>query len=166
MKPRLSHESLSARNLLGVLSGVVLLVLLVFAGVDRQVSATTGKAVSTSMGGPWVYMGTDVRMICEPAYRLEYEWGVTYNNDSPIIRVVCNQWNYGSRITTYPPYPTGDAQPFTWGGVCWIYNTASSLDDACSIAYHGYYYEDAMGKLYMAAGNGCDALPSVYRRRL
>ncbi|MES2139565.1 MAG: hypothetical protein V4511_07635 [Bacteroidota bacterium] len=119
-----------------------------------------------TLNGPWENMGNDIRQVCDATYRLEYEWGVTYNNASPIIRVTCNGWNGGFRVCTYPPYPTGDTEPFTWGGICWIWGTASTLDDACSIAFHGYYYQDALGKYYMNSGNGCNSLPTVWRRKL
>jgi hypothetical protein len=152
-----------ASTLLSALAVVLVALLLAFAGGNTPVTA---REETKGMNGPWVNMGNDIRQVCEPAFRLEYEWGITYNNASPVIRVICTQWNTGSRITTYPPYPTGDVQPFTWGGIVWIYNTASSLDNACSIAYHGYYYEDGMGRYYMTTGNGCDALPTVWRRRL
>jgi hypothetical protein len=115
---------------------------------------------------PWENMGNNVRQVCDVAYRIEYEWGVTYNNDSPILRVTCNSWNVGQRVCTYPPYPTGDSQPFTWGGACWVWDSNSSLDDPCSVAYHFYYYQDAAGKMYMNSGNGCNALPTVWRRKL
>lgn len=159
--PRGSASAIA--TLLTLASVICVFVLLVFAGGN---SPATANEENKDLGGPWVNMGNDIRQVCEPAFRLEYEWGITYNNASPVIRVICTQWNTGSRITTYPPYPTGDVEPFTWGGIVWIYNTASSLDNACSIAYHGYYYEDGMGRYYMTTGNGCDALPTVYRRKL
>lgn len=124
------------------------------------------KPKGETLNGPWVNMGNDIRQVSDVTYILEYEWGVTYNNPSPIIRVTCNRWNSGFRVCTYPPYPTGDSEPFTWGGICWIWGTASALDDACSIAYHGYYYEDSTGKFYMTTGNGCNSLPTVWRRKL
>mgnify|MGYP007037401910 CR=1 FL=1 len=84
---------------------------------------------------PWESMGNDVRQICSAVLPYRYEWGVQYNNSGPILRVTCNGWNNGYRVCSYPQYPTADAQPFDWGGVCWIWYTASSWDDACSVAY-------------------------------
>jgi hypothetical protein len=115
---------------------------------------------------PWESMGTDVREVCSAVLPYRYEWGVQYNNRGPILRVTCNTWNTGWRVCSYPQYATGDAQPFDWGGVCWIWNTTSTWDNTCTVAYHSYYYYNAAGKLYMAAGNGCDQLPTVYRRLL
>lgn len=129
------------------------------------------RAQTISLDNPWENMGNDIRQVCAGgSAATDYEWGITYNNASPILRVTCNSWNSGQRVCTYPPYPTGDAEPFTWGGACWIWGTSSSWDDACSGssgAYHAYYYEDAMGKFYMSPGGGCSAsLPYVYRRKL
>lgn len=133
--------------------------------VDKKNSDHTTK--NKLINGPWQNMGTNVQQICVGGTAgTEYEWGVTYNNSSPIIRVTCTTWNGGYRVCTYPPYPTGDVEPFTWGGACWIYGTNSLLDDACTVAYHGYYYQDALGKFYMTNGNGCNSLPTVWRRNL
>ncbi len=126
----------------------------------------SGNANWAYPGNPWEYVGNDVREVCNTAYREEFEWGITYNNSAPILRVTCNGWNSGQRVCSYPPYPTGDVEPFTWGGVCWIWGTSSTLDDACSRYRHMYYTQDANGKYGMASGNGCDANPGVYRRRL
>ncbi|HLP52284.1 MAG TPA: hypothetical protein VK154_15450, partial [Chitinophagales bacterium] len=116
---------------------------------------------------PWENMGTNVQQVCAGgSAATDYEWGVTYNNSSPILRVTCNGWNSGQRVCTYPPYPTGDSEPFTWGGACWIWGTASTWDDACPIAAHSYYGQDANGRYNMTGGNGCSNLPTVYRRRL
>jgi hypothetical protein len=136
--------------------------------VGKVLTATdvNGNANWGYPGNPWVYVGNDVREVCNTAYRDEFEWGVTYNNDAPILRVTCNRWNVGQRVCTYPPYPTGDAEPFVWGGACWIWNTSSTWDNTCSRYYHSYYIQDANGKFGMTGGNGCDANPSVYRRRL
>ena len=117
----------------------------------------------TNYKSPWEYMGTDVNQICS-AILPYYEWGVRYNNDGPILRVTCNSWNSGYRVCTYPEYPTTDAEPFTWGGACWIWGTVSTLDDNCNSGYHCYFTQDANGRLNMAAGNGCGSLPGVYRR--
>lgn len=123
----------------------------------------------TVIGKPWVLVGStsaDVNAICAGgSAATDYEWGVQYNNSSPILRVTCNTWNGGQRVCTYPPYPTDDYEPFTWGGACWIWGTNSSWDDGCS-AYHSYYQEDAYGRYNMVGGNGCNSLPNVYRRRL
>ncbi|MES2139566.1 MAG: hypothetical protein V4511_07640 [Bacteroidota bacterium] len=142
-------------------------------------SPAAGKVLTSDGAGlatwayptnPWENMGSNVQQICAGGTAAtDYEWGVTYNNSSPIIRVTCTYWNSGSRVCTYPPYPTGDTEPFTWGGSCWIWGTNSTLDDACSgagQAYQGYYFQDANGKYYMTAGNGCGSLPTVYRRKL
>jgi len=116
---------------------------------------------------PWESMGSNIRQTCNSGNAdLNYEWGVTYNNVGSIIRVTCNRWNVGFRVCSYPPYPTGDTEPFTWGGVCWIWDTNSAWDNSCSIAYHSYYYQDTYGKNFMGTGNGCDAMPTVYRRKL
>jgi hypothetical protein len=126
-----------------------------------------GNANWAYPSNPWEYMGTDVRQICVGGTAAtDFEWGVTYNNSSPILRVTCNRWNVGNRVCTYPLYPTGDTTPFTWGGACWIWDTSSTLDDGCGTAYHAYYYQDANGKNFMTNGNGCGSLPGVYRRRL
>jgi hypothetical protein len=123
------------------------------------------KSDDTLMGGPWENMGTNIRQVCDVAYLLEYEWGVTYNNSAPILRVTCNSWNSGQRVCTYPAYPTGDVEPFDWGGACWIWDTGSALDNPCSVAYHGYYKE-LPGRIEFSAGNGCNSLPTVWRRKL
>lgn len=115
---------------------------------------------------PWESMGNDIREVCSAVLPYRYEWGVQYNNRGPILRVTCNTWNTGWRVCSYPEYATGDSQPFDWGGVCWIWNTSSAWDNSCSVAYHSYYYYNSSGKLYMAGGNGCDQLPTVYRRLL
>lgn len=130
-------------------------------------SDANGLATWEYASNPWEYMGTNIRQTCNSGNAdLNYEWGVTYNNAGNILRVTCNRWNVGFRVCSYPPYPTGDTEPFTWGGVCWIWDTSSSLDDACSIARHLYYFQDVYGKNYMNSGNGCDAMPGVYRRKL
>jgi hypothetical protein len=143
-------------------------------------SPAPGKVLTSSDGAgnvtweypsnPWENMGTNVHLICAGgAAATDYEWGVTYNNSSPILRVTCNSWNTGQRVCTYPPYPTGDTEPFTWGGACWIWGTASTWDDGCSgygTAYHSYYQQDGNGRYNMVNGNGCGSLPTVYRRRL
>jgi|GEM_PF-4468184 len=130
-------------------------------------SDANGLATWDYTTNPWEIMGTNVRQICESGSAdLTYEWGVTYNNVGTILRVTCNTWNVGRRVCTYPPYPTGDTEPFTWGGACWFWDTHSSWDNSCSTAYHSYYYQDTYGKYYMPGGNGCDQLPTVYRRKL
>lgn len=159
-------EHLVSKYLLTVVVGTCILIAAGLASLRDSGTVASNAPEVSSMGGPWVNMGNDIRIVCDAASRFEYEWGITYNNNSPVIRVLCTYWNVGSRITTYPPYPTGDSEPFTWGGVCWIYGTSSSLDDACSVAYHGYYYQDNNGRFYMTSGNGCDALPTVWRRKL
>lgn len=116
---------------------------------------------------PWIYMGTDITQVCSASLEYkDYEWGVVYNNSGPILRVTCNTWNYGYRVCTDPSYPTGDVNPFTWGGACWIWGTSSSWDDiSCSTGYHSYYKQNANGAFQMVGGNGCSA-PDVYRRKL
>jgi hypothetical protein len=126
-----------------------------------------GNATWQYATNPWEYVGNDVRVVCNGgAADLIYEWGVTYNNQGTILRVTCNTWNVGYRVCSYPPYPTGDSEPFRWGGVCFIWNTTSTWDDACSRYYHSYYYQNDEGKYEMLGGNGCDQNPSVYRRKL
>ncbi|MBP9152056.1 MAG: hypothetical protein KBF73_07205 [Flavobacteriales bacterium] len=128
--------------------------------------STSKDKIDTNAGGPWENMGTNVQQICDATYLLQYEWGVTFNNASPVLRVTCNSWNSGQRVCTYPPYATGDAEPFNFGGACWVWGTSSTLDNPCSVAYQFYYYQDTAGKMYMNSGNGCDVLPTVWRRKL
>lgn len=134
------------------------------------VEMITTANIDNYVHSPWEAMGSDVHQICAGgSAATDYEWGVTYNNSSPVLRVTCNRWNVGNRVCTYPPYPTGDSEPFTWGGACWIWGTYSSWDDACSgagQAYHSYYQQDGNGRYNMVGGNGCGSLPTVYRRRL
>ncbi len=130
-------------------------------------SDANGLATWDYATNPWESMGSNVRQVCNNNNAdLNYEWGITYNNSGTILRVTCNRWNTGFRVCSYPPYPTGDVEPFVWGGVCWIWETTSTWDNSCSIAYHSYYYQDTYGKYYMGAGNGCDMMPGVYRRKL
>ncbi|OJV26824.1 MAG: hypothetical protein BGO32_08210 [Bacteroidetes bacterium 37-13] len=138
------------------------------AGYVLTASDVNGNATWKDPANPWESMGSDIRQACNNGSAdVNYEWGVTYNNTGTILRVTCNRWNVGFRVCSYPPYPTGDSQPFAWGGVCWIWGTSSSWDDACSIAYHSYYIQNPSNGVYgMNTGNGCDAMPTVFRRKL
>jgi hypothetical protein len=119
------------------------------------------------VSSPWESMGSDIRQACAGGGNdLVYEWGASYNNSGSVLRVTCNRWNTGFRVCTYPPYPTGDVEPFSWGGACWIWDTGSSWDDGCGSAYHSYYMQDAAGRYNMTGGNGCGSMPSVFRRKL
>lgn len=144
-----------------------------FIGVAVLFFRSCGEELhaQTTISKPWENMGNSVNAIlgicAGGTAATDYEWGITYNNNSPIIRVTCTTWDAGARICTYPPYPTGDAEPFTWGGACWISNTNSTWDDACS-AYHCYYRQKSgnTGMLEMYQGNGCNNIPTVWRRKL
>jgi hypothetical protein len=159
-------------KLLNLLMGVFIAAIVVFPFALTWANNTAEGAVTKALpppppiNAPWEAMGTDVRQICSAVLPYRYEWGVQYNNSGPILRVTCNTWNDGWRVCTYPEYPTGDAQPFDWGGACWIWYTDSPNDDFCSIAYHHYFTQDAQGRLNMTGGNGCDYMPNVFRRRL
>ncbi|HLP52285.1 MAG TPA: hypothetical protein VK154_15455 [Chitinophagales bacterium] len=163
LKENTKPSILQTRLIAWALIGVSVLIVFFFSLNPWQ---NTLQAQTVSLDNPWQNMGTDVTQICTGgSAATDYEWGVTYNNASPVLRVTCNTWNTGQRVCTYPPYPTGDSQPFTWGGSCWFWGTNSTWDDGCS-AYHSYYTEDATGRYNMSGGNGCNSLPTVYRRRL
>lgn len=169
------HIQLSFRSY-GLLK-FALLIFLLYRLVPTEALAITSSPVTknesnfeesyfegTNHKSSWEYMGTDVTQICS-AILPYYEWGIRYNNDGPILRVTCNTWNSGYRVCTYPDYPTGDAEPFEWGGACWIWGTNSTWDDGCNSGYHSYYRQDANGRLNMIGGNGCGNPNGVYRRK-
>ena len=126
----------------------------------------------SSANNPWVNMGATSAVlngICTGGTAAtNYEWGVSYNNSSPVLRVTCTLWDYGYRLCTYPPYPTGDAPPFTWGGSCWFWNFTNGAVTGCpqGDAYQMYYYQNASGVFYSNSGNGCGNDPTVWRRSL
>lgn len=152
---------------------ILAIVFYILAAPKSEVSAENpSKMASLSVNEsryahPWIYMGTDITQVCSASLEYkDYEWGVVFNNSGPILRVTCNTWNVGYRVCTDPGYPTGDVNPFTWGGTCWIWGTNSTWDDnSCPTGYQSYYMQNGTGAFQMVGGNGCSA-PDVYRRKL
>src|ERR1017187_1928377 len=68
-------------------------------------TASILKAQTISIANPWVNMGNTsavLNYVCSGgSAATNSEWGVSYNNSSPVLRVTCTLWDYGYRLCTY-----------------------------------------------------------------